>query len=103
MRVHHGFLSLGLLLAALSELAAPPSDLQQYKAIVRGLFQEALSQGRLDVFLEIHDKDSVAHAGTRAATLAEDLESAKKRRQAFPDAACAVDQYVAEGDLVTLK
>lgn len=98
--VHRAFLSLGLLFAALSASAAPASDFDQSKAAVRRLFDEALSQGRWDVFLEIHDKDYVAHAGTRTGALAEDLASAKEWRQAFPDAVCTVDKLVAEGDLV---
>jgi steroid delta-isomerase-like uncharacterized protein len=55
------------------------------------------------VFLEIHTEDFVVHGATRTATLAEDLEAAKGWRQAFPDAVCAVDQLVAEGDLVTAR
>ena len=101
IKVHYGFLSFGLLLAAFSASAAAQSDLQQNKAIARRLFEEALSQARWDVFLEIHAGDYVAHAGTRTATLAEDLASAKEWRQAFPDAVCTVNKFVAEGDLVT--
>jgi steroid delta-isomerase-like uncharacterized protein len=99
--VRYGFLSLGLLFAALSAPAAPGSELQQHKAVVRRLFEEALSQAKWEVFLEIHEKDYVAHAGSRTATLAEDIESAKEWHQAVPDAACTVGQLVAEGDLVT--
>ncbi len=101
IHVQYGFLSFGLLFAAFSASATPPSDLQENKAVARRLFEEALTHAKWDVFMEIHASDFVAHAGTRSATLAEDLASAKEWHQAFPDALCTVSELVAEGDLVT--
>jgi steroid delta-isomerase-like uncharacterized protein len=96
-------LCIGLWFAIFSASAAPPSDLQENKAVARKLFEEALSQAKWDVFLEIHSTDFVGHLATRTATLAEDLASAKEWHQAFPDGACTVNQLVAEGDLVTAR
>ena len=100
IKMHHAVLSCGLLLAVWSASAASPGDVQRNKAVARRLFEEALSEGRWDVFLEIHTGDFVAHGRTRTATLAQDLASAKEWRQAFPDGTCTVDQLVAEGDMV---
>jgi steroid delta-isomerase-like uncharacterized protein len=94
---------LGLFLAILPGAAAPGGELEKNKAVARRLFEEALCQGKWDVFQEIHTQDFVAHAGKRTASLAEDLDAAKGWQQAFPDGQCRVDQIVAEGDLVTVR
>ncbi len=81
---------------------ASHKEQERNKAVARRLFEEELSQGNWDVALEIHTPDFVAHAGTRTASLAEDIESAKDWRRAFPDLVVTVDQMVAEGDRVAV-
>ena len=91
-----------ILLLALSS-AAKTSQLEANKAVARRLFEVALNQDNWDVYNEIHSKDFVAHAGTRSATLAEDLQSAKGWRQAFPDGQYTINQMIAEGDMVMVR
>ena len=91
-----------ILLLALSS-AAKTSQLEANKAVARRLFEVALNHDNWDVYNEIHSKDFVAHAGTRSATLAEDLQSAKGWRQAFPDGQYTINQMIAEGDMVMVR
>ena len=96
-------LALALFLLGTAVLAGSRNKTERNKAQVRKVFEEGLTQGRWDVFEEVHRKDFIAHAGKRNATLAEDLNSAKGWRQAFPDLVMTVDQMVAEGDLVAVR
>jgi len=96
-------LALALFLLGTAVLAGSRDKTERNKAQVRKVFEEGLTQGRWDVFEEVHRKDFIAHAGKRNATLAEDLNSAKGWRQAFPDLVMTVDQMVAEGDLVAVR
>lgn len=82
--------------------AGAADELEKNKAVVRKVFEEGLTQGKWDVFLEIHTPDFVSHAGKRNASLAEDLESAKGWREAFPDLVMTVERMVAEADLVAV-
>jgi steroid delta-isomerase-like uncharacterized protein len=92
-----------LLLAPLDSAARPcPGGNEKNKAVARQLYEVALNQDNWDVYNQVHTKDFVAHSGKRSATLAEDLESAKGWRQAFPDGQYSVDQIIAEGDFVVV-
>ena len=91
-----------ILLLALSS-AAKTSQLEANKAVARRLFEVALNQDNWDVYNQLHSRDFVAHAGTRSATLAEDLQSAQGWRQAFPDGHYTIDQVIAEGDMVMVR
>lgn len=82
--------------------AGAAEELEKNKAVVRKVFEEGLTQGKWDVFLEIHAPDFVSHAGKRNASLAQDLESAKGWREAFPDLVMTAERMVAEGDLVAV-
>ncbi|MGA2002035.1 MAG: ester cyclase [Terriglobales bacterium] len=93
----------GLLLLAPLDSAARSSGNEKNKAVARQLFEVALNHDNWDVYNEIHTKDFVAHAGKRSENLAEDLQSAKGWRQAFPDGQYTVDQVIAEGDLVVVR
>ena len=94
---------LGLLLLTPAASVAAPNGNEQNKAIARKLYEVALNQDNWDVYNQIHTPDFVAHAGKRSASLAEDLQSAKEWRQAFPDARFSVDQVIAEGDFVVVR
>jgi steroid delta-isomerase-like uncharacterized protein len=90
-------------------LAARPSmygqnltDQESNKSVVRKVFEEGLTQGKWDIFEQIHASNFVAHGGSRDADRAEDLRSAKEWRQAFPDLVVTVNQMVAEGDRVAV-
>ncbi len=91
-----------LVLAGAQSVAASHKEQERNKAVARRLFEEELSRGNWEVGLEIHTPDFVAHAGRRTAGLAEDIESAKEWRRAFPDLVVTVDQMVAEGDRVAV-
>ena len=83
-------------------VAAPHKEQERNKAVARRLFEEELSRGNWDVAREIHTADFVVHAGQRTAGVAEDIESAKEWRRAFPDLVVTVEQMVAEGDRVAV-
>ena len=92
----------GLLLLAPLDSAARSSGIEKNKAVARQLFEVALNQDNWEVYNQIHTPDFIAHAGKRSETLAEDLQSAKGWRGAFPDGQYSVDKVIAEGDFVVV-
>jgi len=66
------------------------------------VFLEKMGAGRFDKLQEIYGEGFVAHGPTRDYTLAEDNESGKEWRKAFPDLAVAVKRTVADGDFVAV-
>lgn len=96
-------LVLGFILLLSLSAAAKTNPLEANKAVARKLFEVALNQDNWDSYNQIHSQDFVAHAGKRSATLAEDLQSAKGWRQAFPDGQYSIDQIIAEGDMVMVR
>jgi steroid delta-isomerase-like uncharacterized protein len=101
MRQNHLVLLVALLAGATQ--AGPGDEPARNKAAVRKVFEEILSQGKWEVFDEVHSKDFVAHAGKETFTAAQDLAFAKGWRDAFPDGVSTVEQVVAEGDLVVVR
>jgi steroid delta-isomerase-like uncharacterized protein len=61
-----------------------------------------LGQGRLDRYAGSHAKDFIAHGETRDGSLEEDMAAAKEERKALPDMKIAVNQILAERDLVAV-
>jgi steroid delta-isomerase-like uncharacterized protein len=96
-------LVLGFILLLSLSAAAKTNPLEANKAVARKLFEVALNRDNWDVYNQIHSKDFVAHAGKRSAGLAEDLQSAKGWRLAFPDGQYTIDQIIAEGDMVMVR
>jgi steroid delta-isomerase-like uncharacterized protein len=90
----------GLLLLAPGALARGN---EKNAATAKQLFEVALNQDNWDVYNEIHTADFIAHAGKKSAGLAEDLQSAKGWRQAFPDGHYSIDQIIADGDYVVVR
>lgn len=91
-----------ILLLSLS-LGAKTNPIEANKAVARKLFEVALNQDNWDLYNQIHSNDFIAHAGNRSAGLAEDLQSAKGWRQAFPDGRYTIDQMICEGDMVMVR
>jgi steroid delta-isomerase-like uncharacterized protein len=75
---------------------------ERNKEVARSFFEDVLGQGRLDRYAESHAKDFVAHGETRDGTLEEDMAAAKEERKALPDMKIAVNQILAERDLVAV-
>lgn len=63
---------------------------------------EKMGAGRFDKLDEIYAEGFVAHGPTRDYTLAEDNESSKEWRKAFPDLAVSVKRTVADRDFVAV-
>lgn len=82
--------------------AAPSSVQEKNKNVARDFFEEVIGQGKLENYSESHTKDFVAHAADHDATLEEDMAAAQDERHAMPDMQIAVNQMVAEGDLVVV-
>lgn len=91
-----------ILLLSLSS-GAKTNPIEANKAVARKLFEVALNQDNWDLYNQIHSNDFIAHAGNRSAGLAEDLQSAKGWRQAFPDGRYTIDQMICEGDMVMVR
>jgi steroid delta-isomerase-like uncharacterized protein len=89
-----------LLIAAI----APPAqaDLAANTQTAKRVFVEKMGQGRFDKLDEIYGPGFVAHGVSQDYTLAQDNESGKQWRAAFPDLKVTVVRSVAEGDLVAL-
>jgi steroid delta-isomerase-like uncharacterized protein len=91
----------GLLLLAPTRVLAGGNE--KNAATARKLFEVALNQDNWDVYNEIHTADFIAHAGKRSVGLAEDLQSAKGWRRAFPDGHYSIDQILADGDYIVVR
>jgi steroid delta-isomerase-like uncharacterized protein len=79
---------------------------EQNKDIVRRSFEELFSAGKLEVADEVFAENYVGHDPA----LGRDLHGPEELRQyvrmyrnAFPDLVCAIDEQVAEGDLVVTR
>ena len=85
-------------------LAAPlaQADLKANTQTAKRVFLEKMGQGRFDKLDEIYGPGFVAHGVSQDYTLAEDNESGKQWRGAFPDLKVTVMRTVAEGNLVAL-
>lgn len=101
-----------LLLAGTRLLASAPDadsakrcgtpDLEANKRIVRIVFEEILSRGRIAENETIYHPEFVARGLTRDAGRAEDRAAAEGWRQAVPDLRMDVLQIVADCDLVAV-
>ena len=89
-----------LIIALAGGAQAGRGDLERNKQVVRRVFEDVLTQGRIEVERAIHTPDFVAHAGDRSAGLEEDIAAAQGWRDAFPDLVVTVEQLIAEGDRV---
>lgn len=91
-----------LLVACNAALAQPASVQDKNKEVARSFFEEVLGQGHLERYAESHSRDFVAHGDNRDYSLAEDMAAARDERHAMPDMKVAVNQIVAERDLVAV-
>jgi len=96
-------LLLGALLIACNATVAQPASIQEKnKKVARLFFEEVLAQGHLEKYAESHSKDFVAHGENRDYSLDEDMAAARDERHAMPDMTVAVNQILAERDLVAV-
>lgn len=86
--------------AALAD--CPPEQLDRQRAAARAVFEEVLSQGRIDENEHLYHPDFVARGVSRDASRAEDREAARGWRQAVPDLRMQVLRLVADCDLVAV-
>lgn len=87
-----------LLLLPAAAAAGPAEN----KAVAARVLLEKMGQGRFDIIGEIYGPGFVAHGFGRDYSLAEDDQSGRMLRAAFPDLRVAVDRVVAEGDMVAV-
>lgn len=79
---------------------------QENKAVVRRIFDEAWSHGKLEVIDEISMPDSISHVTARPEPLrgpGEVKEFFSAYRSAFPDLEMTVEDQIAEGDKVVTR
>jgi steroid delta-isomerase-like uncharacterized protein len=82
----------------------PPPDLETNKALERRVFDEIWNQGLLDVADEVFAPDAILHLGTDDVQGPEGFkEYVAGYREAFPDIHWAVEDQVAEGDMVVTR
>lgn len=83
--------------------AASASDLtERNKAVARRVFEDVLSQGKLEAVDELYAPDFVNHDLRGDIPLKEDRESTRGWRAAFPNLEMKVEKLLAEGDLVSV-
>lgn len=99
MRLSLILIVVGLCAAFPTAATAGPAE---NKAIAERLLLERMGQGRFEISDEIYGPGFVAHGFGRDFTLAEDEESGRALRRAFPDLSVQVDRAVGEGDLVAV-
>jgi len=81
---------------------ASVSPVEQNKRIVQRVFDEALNQGRYELFDEAYAPDFVKHVDGKGESLAEEREDAKGTRAISSDLVMTVDAMVAESDKVAV-
>ena len=90
----------------LTQAAAPDTcsaaSVAKNKAVVRIVFEEILSRGRVDENEHIYHPDFVAHGPTQDAGRAEDRAASKAWRQVAPDLEMKVLRMVGECDMVAV-
>jgi len=93
-------------LQACGRAAAPggcsAADLERNKAVVRIVFDEILSKGRIAENESIYDPEFLNHGPTRDAGRAEDRAASEGWRQAAPDLNVKILRVAAECDLVAV-
>jgi steroid delta-isomerase-like uncharacterized protein len=90
------------LAVGLCGLAHASSQQDKNKKLAQSFFEEVLDHGKLDRYAASHARDFVAHGDGRDYSLEEDMAAAREERQALPDMRVAVNQIVAERDLVAV-
>ncbi len=80
----------------------PAGQLERQRAAARTVFEEVLSQGRIEENEHLYHADFVAHGVSRDAGRAEDREASRGWRQAVPDLRMEVLRMVADCDLVAV-
>lgn len=91
-----------LLIATLFCSLAALGGEQENVVTAKRVFLEKMGAGRFDKLDEIYGDGFVAHGATRDFTLAEDNESGKEWRKAFPDLVVSVKRTVADGNMVAV-
>lgn len=76
---------------------------EKNKAVARTVLEEVLGQGKIDEYEALYSPAYVSHGSARDATRAEDRETTKAWRQAFPDLRITIDKILAEGELVAAR
>jgi steroid delta-isomerase-like uncharacterized protein len=76
---------------------------EKNKAVARTVLEEVLGQGKMDEYEALYAPSYVSHGSARDATRAEDRETTKAWRQAFPDLKINIDKLFAEGELVAAR
>lgn len=103
----HGTLRVLVMLAGgvAAGCASPTIDgvLGRHKATVRRVFDEALNQGRYDVFAEAYDSSFIKHVNGRSYTLREEVAQAKATHEQASDLVMTVDTLITEGDLIVVQ
>ena len=79
-----------------------PAGVAKNKTVVRIVFEEILSRGRVDENEHIYHPDFVAHGPTGDAGRAEDRAASKAWRQVAPDLQMKVLRMVGECDMVAV-
>ena len=94
--------SIAVCLCAAAIASPATAGPEENKAIAQRLLLERMGEGRFEISEEIYGPGFVAHGFGRDFTLAEDEESGRALRRAFPDLRVSVDRAVAEGDMVAI-
>jgi steroid delta-isomerase-like uncharacterized protein len=76
---------------------------ERNKAVARTVLEEVIGQGKIDEHDALYSPSYVSHGSTRDVGRAEDRETTKALRQAFPDLRITIDKLIAEGDLVAVR
>jgi len=91
-----------MILATLARPAFAGEVEEKNKAVARTALEEMLGRGRIEENEAIYSPDYVSH-GSRDIGRADDRETTKGWRQAFPDLRVQIDKILAEGDLVSVR
>ena len=92
-----------VLIAFYGESAFASEVEERNKAMARTVLEEVLGQGKVDEHKALYSPGYVSHGSTRDASRAEDRETMKAWRQAFPDLKVHLDKILADGELVAVR
>lgn len=91
-----------LALLAFAWTASASGLTERNKTVARRVFEEVLTQGKLESVDELYAPDFVNHGLRGDADLREDREATRGWRAAFPNLEMKVEKLIAEGDLVSV-
>lgn len=78
-------------------------NLKKNKAIVRQLFEEVLSNKKIELYKTIHTSDFRGHGLKKDYSLEDDYQASKQLIESYSDGTVTITHLIAEGNMVSAR